>query len=106
MKRILLICLIIISAKPVWAQSSKMNTTQQSEKIVRAFLLIVRSGDSPERAKEFMDDTVIAHQMNSENQEAVKRTPQNYTEHVREFLSQYGQYSFEITELIASNNKV
>jgi len=83
-----------------------MNITPESEKIVRAFLEIVRSGKEPERAKEFMADTIIAHQMNSEKPEAIKRTPQNYAEHIHEFLALYGRYSFEITELIAGNDKV
>jgi len=106
MKAILMICLIIISIQITQAQKHNMNTTQESEKVVRDFLQVVRSGKAPQRAAEFMADTVIAHQMNAEKQEAIKRTPQNYTEHVRDFLSQYGTYTFEITELIANNNKV
>lgn len=106
MKRVLLICLAIVSVQTVQAQNLKMNTTQESERVVRSFLEIVRSGKDPEQAREFMADTVIAHQMNAEKQEAIKRTPQNYTEHIREFLNQYGRYTFEITELIANNNKV
>ena len=99
-------CLIIISIQITQAQKHNMTTTQESEKVVRDFLQIVRSGKTPERAAEYMADTVIAHQMNAEKQEAIKRTPQNYTEHVRDFLSQYGPYAFQVTELIASDNKV
>jgi predicted ester cyclase len=98
--------IIIFSIHIAQAQASKMNSTQQSEKIIRSFLQIVRSGKAPERAAEFMADTVIAHQMNAEKQEAIKRTPQNYMEHIKEFLTLYGPYTFEITELIASDNKV
>jgi predicted ester cyclase len=53
-----------------------------------------------------MADTVLAHQMNAEKQETVKRTPQNYTEHVKDFIRLYGHYEFEITELITQGNKV
>src|SRR3982751_826890 len=88
------------------AKAQQMNTTQQSEKIVREFLQVVRTGQAPERAAEFMADTVIANQMNAEKYEAIKRTPQNYTSHIKEFLSTYGAYQFEITELIANNDKV
>lgn len=99
-------CLLIaISSLPAGAQNNKMDT-QQSEKIVRGFLETVRSGREPDRAAEFMADTVLAHQMNSENPEVIKRTPQNYTEHIQEFLTLYGQYDFVITELIASYDKV
>jgi reactive intermediate/imine deaminase len=97
--------LMAISIQIAGAQNINMNT-QQSEKIVREFLQTVRSGREPERATEFMADTVLAHQMNSENPEVIKRTPQNYTEHIREFLTLYGRYDFEITELIANSDKV
>lgn len=83
-----------------------MNTNQQPREIVKAFLQIVRSGKSPEKAAEFMADTVLANQMNAEKQETIKRTPQNYSEHVKEFMALYGPYEFEITELIANDNKV
>lgn len=106
MNKAFVTCLLaIISILPAGAQNKKMDT-QQSEKIVRRFLETVRSGREPDRAGEFMADTVLAHQMNSENPEVIKRTPKNYSEHNREFLSLYGRYDFEITELIASNDKV
>ena len=44
--------------------------------------------------------------MNAEEQTTVKRNPKNYTEHVKEFLKLYGNYSFEITELIADCDRV
>lgn len=80
--------------------------THQSEKIVRGFLQAVRSGNEPDSAAEFMADTVLAHQLNSENPEMIKRTPQNYAGHIREFLTLYGKYEFEITDLIANSDKV
>jgi reactive intermediate/imine deaminase len=107
MKTTLFFCsAIALSIHVTRAQTAKMDNTQQSEKIVSQFLQIVRSGKNPERATEFMADTVIANQMNSEGTEAIKRTPQNYKEHIEEFLSLYGHYTFEITELIANNDKV
>jgi predicted ester cyclase len=107
-KTALFVCssVILLSIHTTQAQVIQMNTTQQSEKIVRSFLQIVRSGKVPERAAGFMADTVIAHQMNSEKPGIIKRTPQNYTDHVKEFLALYGPYTFEITELIANNDKV
>src|SRR5437588_4676324 len=107
MKKRFSFCMIIIGFSITSkAQISKMDTTQQSEKIVRELLQVVRSGKAPERAGEFMADTVIANQMNSEKLEAIKRTPQNYADHIRDFLNMYGPYTFHITELIANNNKV
>lgn len=79
---------------------------QSPEKIVRNFLLNVRTGIHPEHAKLYMADTVLAHQVTSENPTTVKRTPANYTNHVNEFKRLFGNYQFEITELIAAKNKV
>ncbi|QHT72084.1 ester cyclase [Rhodocytophaga rosea] len=83
-----------------------MRTTHTSEQIVREFLLTVRSGKNPDKARDFMAGKVLAHQMNSENPQTVERTPQNYAAHVKEFVEMYGQFEFEITELIAQENKV
>ena len=82
-----------------------MSTTTQTETLVRNFLEIVRSGKEPARAGEFLADTVIAHQLNAEKQEIVHRTPKNYQEHIEEFLTLFGAFSFEITELIANGDK-
>jgi predicted ester cyclase len=79
---------------------------QSAEKIVRSFITNVRSGLHPEQAKNFLADTVLAHQVISENPTTVKRTPENYTNHIREFLRLFGNYEFEITELIAQGDKV
>ena len=82
---------------------------QQSENnklIIREFLERVRSGISPEDAKKYMADSVLAHQLNVENETIVKRTPENYTSHINEFLKMYGQFSFEITEILADGDKV
>lgn len=40
------------------------------------------------------------------NSTTVKRTPGNYTSHIQDFKRLFGSYEFEITELIASNDKV
>lgn len=77
-----------------------------NKEIVKAFLTEVRSGKTPENAKLYLTETVLAHQVNAENETTVKRTPENYADHVREFLTQYGDYSFQITELLADGDKV
>ncbi|SOE20137.1 SnoaL-like polyketide cyclase [Spirosomataceae bacterium TFI 002] len=74
--------------------------------LVEQFLKQVRSGIKPDDAQVFMADTVLAHQMNAENQTTVSRTPNEYADHIREFLEMFGKFTFEITELIASENKV
>lgn len=79
---------------------------QSTEKIVHDFLANVRTGLRPEDAKLYMADTVLAHQVTSENPTTVKRTPANYTSHINEFKRLFGNFEFEITELIASKDKV
>ena len=78
----------------------------ENKAIVKLFLEQVRSGKRPDNARSFIADSVLAHQMNSEEQTTIKRTPQNYADHVREFLKMYGNFLFEITELIADGDKV
>lgn len=85
---------------------SSFSFGQSSEQIIRDFLSNVRTGLRPEDAKLYMADTVLAHQVTSENPTTVKRTPANYTNHVNEFKRLFGNYEFEITELIASKDKV
>jgi reactive intermediate/imine deaminase len=74
--------------------------------VVRQFLNEVRTGLHPEKAKEYMADTVWAHQVNAESPTTVKRTPQNYTDHVHYFLQLFGKFEFEIQEFISQGNKV
>jgi len=99
----LLLWAIALNSK---AQNTTMKNSTTAEKTVREFLEIVRSGRSPERASEFMADSVKAHQLNAENLETLNRSPDNYAQHVKEFIQAYGHYQFEITELIASGDKV
>ncbi|MDP4265733.1 MAG: ester cyclase, partial [Bacteroidota bacterium] len=46
------------------------------------------------------------HQMNAEDPITLKRTPQNYSEHIKEYLAIHGNFTFEITELLADGDKV
>jgi predicted ester cyclase len=79
---------------------------QSNEKIIREFLMNVRSGARPDDARLYMADTVLAHQVTSENPTTVKRTPANYTNHINEFKRLFGNYNFEISELVAAKDKV
>ena len=83
-----------------------MSQTKTSKEVVLLFLKNVRSGLYPDNAKDYMADTVLAHQVNSENPVSVKRTPENYAEHVKTFLALFGKFRFEVTELIAEGDKV
>ena len=88
------------------SSNQSASITTENKEIIKLFLEQVRSGKQPDNAILFMGDSILAHQMNAEEQTTVKRTPQNYADHVREFLKMYGNFSFEITELIADGDKV
>ena len=81
-------------------------SSERNKETVKLFLETVRSGKAAGKANLFMADTILAHQMNAEEQITVKRTPQDYSEHVKEFLTMYGNFRFEITELISEGDKV
>ena len=78
----------------------------ENKEIVRQFLEQVRSGKFPEKSDVYMANSALAHQMNSENETTVIRTPRNYSEHIEEFVTLFGNFTFEITELIADEDKV
>lgn len=79
---------------------------QSAKELVFQFLTQVRSGKSPDSAQEFMAPVVRAHQVISEAEQVIERTPAEYAEHVREMIEAYGHFDFEIDELIAEGDKV
>lgn len=62
------------------------------KQIVENFMDDVRSGKNPQNAGLYLADTVLAHQVNAEDPVTLKRTPQNYEDHIREFLTMYGSF--------------
>jgi predicted ester cyclase len=76
------------------------------KEIVRRFLDEVRSGKSPELASTYLSAHVVAHQMTAEKETSVTRTPTDYVEHAKEFKRIYGDFDFEVTELIAEDDRV
>jgi predicted ester cyclase len=74
--------------------------------IVRDFLLNVRAGKTPNDASRYLSDSVIAHQMTAEQETTVTRSPKDYAEHVKEFQRIYGNFDFEVTELLADGDRV
>lgn len=80
--------------------------SENAAEIVRNFLLEVRSGKNPQASTTYMADVVLAHQVTSEDPLTISRTPQQYTEHVLEMKAEYGEFKFEIEELLSEGNKV
>ncbi|EJS69887.1 ester cyclase [Bacillus cereus] len=76
------------------------------EQIVRKFFDEVRSGNNPDYSNQLMAEKVLAHQIVSEEEQTVCRTPEDYAEHVREMIEVYGNFSLEIQELLVQGSKV
>ncbi|MGE8038103.1 ester cyclase [Lysinibacillus sp. NPDC093692] len=76
------------------------------EHIVKKFFEEVRSGKNPDYATELMAEQVSAHQVISEEELTVLRTPKDYADHVKEMVEVYGNFSLEIQEFMVQDNKV
>ena len=76
------------------------------EQIVKKFFEEVRSGNNPDYATELMADQVLAHQVISEEELTVLRTPQDYADHVKEMVEAYGDFTLEIQEFMVQENRV
>ncbi|MEC0229058.1 ester cyclase [Paenibacillus alba] len=74
--------------------------------IIQQFFQDVRSGLQPDAAHLYMAEQVLAHQITSEEETTVHRTPANYADHVREMLAAYGAFKLEIQELLAQEDRV
>ena len=75
------------------------------EIIIRNFFKEVRSGSNPDFSNRYMADKVLAHQVISEEEQTVYRSPKDYAEHVREMIGIYGNFSLEIQELLVQDSK-
>ena len=76
------------------------------EEVVRQFFEKVRSGQEPDAAHQLMAQRVLAHQITSENEATVERSPANYADHVREMIGIYGAFSLTINEFLVQDDRV
>ncbi len=53
-----------------------------------------------------MAPVVIAHQLTSEAEDSIARTPENYVNHVREVLDMWGPFTITIDEVLADGARV
>jgi predicted ester cyclase len=74
--------------------------------VVRSFLDEVRTGRDPDAAAQYFAPRVSAHQVTSEGETTVLRTPADYAAHIREFLALFGRYRFSVEEIIAQGDRV
>jgi predicted ester cyclase len=71
-----------------------------TRRIVTEFLTHVRSGRDLSRTADLMAPVVLAHQVQSEDEATIERTPQNYADHVREMIETWGDFTLEVQELL------
>jgi len=76
------------------------------ESTVRQFIELVRSGRDPDAVSGYFAPVVQAHQMTSEGETTVARTPAEYAGHVRGFKEAFGDYRFDVDEFIAQGDRV
>jgi predicted ester cyclase len=76
------------------------------EEVVQKFFEKVRSGQEPDAAHQLMAERVLAHQITSENEVTVERSPANYADHVREMIEVYGPFSLSIKEFLVQDDRV
>lgn len=88
------------------AQAEAARPEPTPKALVSEFLRVVRAGLDPGRANEFLAKDVIAHQINAEEPADVQRSPRDYADHVNEFRHLFGDFRFEVTELLADGDKV
>ncbi len=98
---------MIIAATSLAISAPAMaDASMRSEEVVRGFLQEVRSGRNPDGAARYMAEQVIAHQITSEAETAVRRTPPEYAAHVREFIAAFGSFELTIEQLFARDGLV
>jgi predicted ester cyclase len=71
-----------------------------TRRVVAAFLADVRSGRDPGRAAELMAPVVLAHQVESEHEVTIERSPDDYAAHVREMRETWGDFRLEVDEFL------
>lgn len=75
-------------------------------RVVARFLATVRLSGDARDAEAVLADRVSAHQVTSHESSVIVRTPLEYAEHVQEFLRLYGRFTFEVTEVLESGDRV
>lgn len=74
--------------------------------VVEGFFADVRSGVRPDAAGEYLAPRVAAHQVTSEGEVTIVRSPAEYADHVRDFRRIFGPFKLHVEELIADGDRV
>ena len=71
-----------------------------TRRVVADFLEHVRSGRDLDRVHDLMAPRVLAHQVCSEDEVTIERSPADYAEHVREMRQTWGDFSLTVNEFL------
>ncbi len=96
---------LLLSSPAIDGTEERMMGSQPAQ-VVQGFLDHVRSGDDPDAASRYFAPAVKAHQVTSEGETTVVRTPAEYAAHVREFIALFGRYQFKVVETLAQGDRV
>jgi predicted ester cyclase len=96
---------VTAARSPASSRAPGPGAAASTRQVVRGFLEEVRSGRHPERAAHYFAPVVRAHQVHAEGEATVERTPANYAAHVRDFLRAFGDYRFEVVELLVDGDR-
>jgi ketosteroid isomerase-like protein len=78
----------------------------EAGRVVARFLATVRQSGDPHEAAQVMAPRVSAHQVTSHGPSVIVRTPEEYAAHVQEHLRMFGRFTFEVTEVFESGDRV
>ncbi|WP_430157674.1 ester cyclase [Paenibacillus algorifonticola] len=66
----------------------------------------VRSGKELDAVYGVMAERVLAHQVQSEKEVTVERSPANYAAHVREMMQIYGEFTLTVEQFLVQDDQV
>ncbi|MFM9935023.1 MAG: ester cyclase [Novosphingobium sp.] len=101
-----LLTTLIVIACVVGSAGAAARAPAEPKAVVQGFLDTVRTGRDPDAAERYFAPQVLAHQITSEGETTVVRTPKDYAAHIREFLATYGRFSLEIADMIVAGDRV
>lgn len=76
-----------------------------TEKVVKEFVLYIRSGKKLELVSDYLAPKVMAHQVVSGEAQRIERSPENYCEHIKEFLQSFGDFDLVIEAFLVQGDK-
>jgi predicted ester cyclase len=74
--------------------------------VVQQFLSTVRISGEDEAAEQVLAPVVECHQVMSEDDVTLTRTPHEYAEHVRDMRRAFGPFRFSVEEMLVDGDRV